>query len=349
MDTEEKGLGKSIDDIFDEAEAYTGQVAETVLEEQEETGETKTETEANAKDGEKESSETEEVEGKEQTETEEEEPAGEKQTEKEKEEEEAGKEAEAKKKEQENEPVVTSRLSEAFPDEKFESPDQVSEKIDHLITDSQNLAKEREANQKVYALFESSEEMVEVARHLNKGRSFMESVALTVDIEQTMKDLKESDPAEYRKVVKAQVEREQKQKTQRERAEKLQEEFAENEEASEEVISGFQKEHKLSDKDKEAFLGTVNGYFGDLVKGKITPQFLQVMHRGLNYEQALEKAREEGRIEGRNEKIETKKGEKTGDSLPVLGGGGKSRTTSKEEPDIFDDALAPRTRISEIQ
>lgn len=225
---------------------------------------------------------------------------------------------------------IKAPLDEAFPEQETETPEQVQEQIAGLIEDSENLAEEREANQKVYEIFENSEEMVQLARKMDQGHGFLESLALTVDLEQTLSGLEEDDPEKYKEVMKAQAKREAERERQQKEQEKRQEEFEKNEEASQEIIAEFQSDKEISDEEKDEFLGTINNYFENLVKGKITPEFLEVAWKGLNFESELEKAKEQARIEGKNEKIEAEKTKKSGDNLPDINTG---KSKDNDDPD----------------
>lgn len=217
--------------------------------------------------------------------------------------------------------AVTNTLKEAFPDKDFSDAEELQGTIEQLVGDSQALKAEREANAKVYDLFENSEELVQVARHMDSGKSFLEALALTVDFNDTMGELKEEDPEEYKKVLKAQALREAELERRQAEQKAMEKEFRDNEEASQQNISSFQQEKGMDDKTKDEFLGKINDHFSNIVRGNITPEFLEMMYKALNYEVDMEKAQEEGKIRGRNEKINAKKRERVGDGLPQIRGG----------------------------
>jgi len=228
---------------------------------------------------------------------------------------------------------VSKRLAEEFPDHKIETPEQRDELIGKLIADSKNLEAERKSVEKVYDLFENSEEMVNIAREMNQGKGFLEALAKTVNIEETLSDLKEADPEQYKKVVRAQVEREKAIEEQQAKQQELEKTFQENEEISQTNIKKFEQSKELTPEASKEFLGTIDRHFQDLVNGKVTTEFIETIHNGLNYEQAVEAAKEQGRIEGRNEKISAEKAKKQGDNLPRIP---KGQSTSKvtDEPKV---------------
>lgn len=229
--------------------------------------------------------------------------------------------------------AVSKRLAEEFPDHKIETPEQRDELIGKLISDSKNLEAERKSVEKVYDLFENSEELVNIARELNQGKSFLEALAKTVNIEETLSELKESDPEQYKKVVRAQVEREKALEEQQAKQKALEEQFAKNESISQNNIKKFEESNELTPEASKEFLGTLDKHFEDLVNGKVTLEFMDAIHKGLNYDTAVEAAKEQGRIEGRNEKINAEKAKKQGDNLPRIP---KGQSTSKvtDEPQV---------------
>ena len=225
---------------------------------------------------------------------------------------------------------LSEQIAEAFPDEKIESVEQAQELMSRVIGDAKALDAERKANDKLYQIFENSEEMVSVVREMNKGRSFLEAVAATVNIEETLSDLKEADPEQYKKVVRAQVEREKALEEQKKQQEALEKQFEENGEASRKAIDQFKKEKQIDEAQSKEFIATLNQHFDDMVAGKVTPEYLDIMHKGMSYEQDLAAAKEQGRIEGRNEKIDAEKSKKQGDNLPHLPKGPGKRAAGTE-------------------
>ena len=229
--------------------------------------------------------------------------------------------------------AVSKRLAEEFPDHKIETPEQRDELIGKLISDSKNLEAERKSVEKVYDLFENSDELVNIAREMNQGKGFLEALAKTVNIEETLADLKEADPEQYKKVVRAQIEREKAMEEQEAKQQALEEQFAKNESISQNNIKKFEQSNELTPEASKEFLGTIDQHFQDLVNGKVTLEFMEAVHKGLNYDTAVEAAKEQGRIEGRNEKINAEKAKKQGDNLPRIP---KGQSTSKatDEPQV---------------
>lgn len=224
---------------------------------------------------------------------------------------------------------LTERLAQEFPDEKFENPEEAQAFMDRIISDAKALEAERAANDKLYNLFENSDEMVAVAKHMNSGRSFLEAIALSVNIEEALADLKETQPEEYKKVIRAQVERENNLKAQADAAAALEKQFTDNGEASKQNIEAFKAEKKLEADAGKDFLGIINKHFGEMVQGVVSPEYLHLIHKGLNYEADLATAKEQGLIEGKNQLIDIEKVKKQGDSLPVIPRG---TSTSTEAP-----------------
>lgn len=235
---------------------------------------------------------------------------------------------------------LSEMISEQFPDAEITSEDQAKDLMSRIIDDSKALEAERQANDKLYDLFEKSEEMTQVARAMNEGRSFLEAVALSVNIDEALTDLKESDPAEYKKVIKAQVEREQKLEEQEKVTEQREVAFVENSQKSRKNIDSFKESKNLDEKSSQEFLSTLNQHFDNMVEGKITPKYLSIVHNGMNYDKDVAAAKEQGIIEGRNQKIDAEKVKKKGDSIPRFSGGGSRTVDTGEDVSRGKRALA---------
>jgi hypothetical protein len=181
--------------------------------------------------------------------------------------------------------------------------------------------------------------MVQLARAMDGGtKTFMEALAATVDIPEALEEMKEDDPEQYKKVMKEQARREVALEQRASEQEEMQKKFTDNQEDSKDTISAFQKEKGMDEGQGEAFINKVGDHFENMVHGKITPEFLDIMHRGLNYEKAIEEAKEEGKIKGKNERINAEKRKKAGDGLPKTKTGKPKE--AKDEPSNGKRAIA---------
>lgn len=224
--------------------------------------------------------------------------------------------------------LMPENLREAFPDKDFDNEDDVNEVLDALLEDrdalgetKKTLESERESQQKLYDVLDNSDETVQLLRQMANGKDFFEALSSIVDIEARLSEMKEDDPEKYKQVLKEQAKREARLEQEEQQRQKLEQDYADNESASQENITTFQKEKEFDNTQKEEFLGSINKHFANIVHGKVTPDFLQVMYRGLQYEKDVEQAKEKGKIEGKNEKINAERQKKMGDGLPITRGG----------------------------
>nr|BDD48099.1 hypothetical protein 15 [Balneolaceae bacterium] len=221
---------------------------------------------------------------------------------------------------------LQEKLAEIDEDIDISDEEQLQKTFTNLVEDSKALAKEREANQVVYDLFENHDELVELAQHMHKGDSFMVALARTVDLDKAQKELEADNPEEFKEMLRAQVEREQKLKEAEKKQQDLEEEFEENTEQSLENMEQFFKKEGMDEAAQDEFRSKVDTHISRLMKGKVTPEFLEVLHKGLNYEVDVEKAKEKGKVEGKNAKIKAERTKKKGDGLPNVKGGGPKET-----------------------
>jgi hypothetical protein len=225
--------------------------------------------------------------------------------------------------------MQSEALREAYPDEDLSDPGRVNEIIGELVGSKKDLKAEREANEKLYDLFENSPEMVSIVRRMDQGDDIITAIASTVQIPEAIEEMKENDPEKYKKFLKAQAQRENRQERAQEKQEEFEQEFQENQEASQSNIDQFKNDQNMDDQTAEKFLGEINDHFSNIVKGKVSMDFLNLMQKALNYEQDVEKAKEQGKVEGRNAKITAEKNKKKGDGLPNINSGSPKEHSSK--------------------
>ncbi|HCM60510.1 MAG TPA: hypothetical protein DIS74_09090 [Bacteroidales bacterium] len=225
------------------------------------------------------------------------------------------------------------KLTKAFPDRKFEKPEDYDSALDeHLTGLEEYREKGRVANQKLLALFESEPSVGEMIRDMMNGASFREAVARHFSAEDFT--AQEGDP-DYEGWTKNKTEREEKAKKRRE----YETTYANNLKAAEKELEAFAAEHKLDEKATDEFLEKMQGVLDDFNNGKITKDTLTLMRRAMTYDKDIKDAREEGRIAGRNEKITAereKEPEETGDGLPRLGSSPDSPDAGKQRGGYFE-------------
>lgn len=229
--------------------------------------------------------------------------------------------------------AIKEDLVSMYGEEGLETPEQVEDAVRKVIEERNSLDQDRETFEAVTNLFEESDEIVQVAKYLKDGYTFNEALASVIDFENWQEELKENDPEEYKKVVKRQMEREQRQKEAKKADEERREKFQANQQKSTKEWDAFKKEHfsdedgKVNDKEAEKFAQAINDQIQHLADGYTPQEFFEVMYRGLRYDEAVKEAQEKGKVEGANKAIKDKTAKTKGDGTPDLKRGQPRRTT----------------------
>jgi hypothetical protein len=185
------------------------------------------------------------------------------------------------------------------------------------------IEQEVSANEELIDAFESDPQLQEATRlAVEEGLSLEQAVA-------TM-DLDPGAAEENPEVLKAQARQEA-------RREQIEEQAEAAREKGQQMRVAFQEEHDYSDEEMTRFLKEVQTYVnGDPANGGQLPEdFLEVMHRGMRYEEDVEAAREEGETKGRNQQINERREKKKqkGDGLPKAPDGSAGDQEEKADPD----------------
>lgn len=249
---------------------------------------------------------------------------------------------EKKEKEPEKEPEPEKKkhrhhdkLTQLFPDRKFEKDEDYDAAIDEHITGLETY-KQRgtEANKKLIAVFDSNPEVGSLIRDMIEGATFREALARHID-PQDLSPI-EGDP-DYEGWTKNKTEREAKLAKRREAEAQRERDLAE----SQSVIEAFAKENNMDDAAAESFLKRVDEMIGAISSGKVSKEALIAMQRAFNYENDITRAREEGSLSERNKKIvaEREKPEKKGDGIPRPTVTGAQQEVIQHEPTRIDRIL----------
>jgi hypothetical protein len=185
------------------------------------------------------------------------------------------------------------------------------------------IEQEVSANEELIDAFESDPQLQEATRlAVEEGLSLEQAVA-------TM-DLDPGAAEENPEVLKAQARQEA-------RREQIEEQAEAAREKGQQMRAAFQEEHDYSDEEMTRFLKEVQTYVnGDPANGGQLPEdFLEVMHRGMRYEEDVEAAREEGETKGRNQQINERREKKKqkGDGLPKAPDGSAGDQEEEADPD----------------
>ena len=207
------------------------------------------------------------------------------------------------------------RIKQALPDQELEGDDAYFEAAINHIDELETYQKENdEANRKVVEVLEQQPEIGSILSDMVQGASFEEALARNIDIESIQPA--KGDP-DYEKWAKAKADRIKRM----EEARGFEKKLVESRKVSLENVATFQKEKGLSDTERTQFTTKINTILTDVLEdGKITPEFLDVMYKGLAFQEAIDSARKQGEIRGKNEAIDQKKATRAtqDDGLPTL-------------------------------
>lgn len=132
---------------------------------------------------------------------------------------------------------------------------------------------------------------------------------------------------------------------------KAEEEIAErnkNLDESDGILESFMTEKGLDETQQEAFLASVMKMFGDIGKGIISHDSLNILYDGLMHDADVAEAHEEGAIQAKNEKISAKRIKEASQTDGLPNGGGSDPAMGEEiepeENDIFAEIDSYRKR-----
>ena len=111
---------------------------------------------------------------------------------------------------------------------------------------------------------------------------------------------------------------------------KLEKEMAENWEHSKRAITRFKESKNMSDNDFDNFLERVHHICEHVFMSDFTPDVLEILFKGVNYDNDLGCAERAAEVRGRNERILLEKRQSDGDTLPGLHNNRSSRSEEEE-------------------
>lgn len=227
---------------------------------------------------------------------------------------------------------LQKKLQEKHKDRKFEKDSDYFDVLDEELLGHEKYYEENtKSNEKIIDLFESNPELGDILRDMDKGATFIEALARNVDLDSITPF--EDDP-DYDGWEKAKTERMSKLKERKD----FQKKYDENLKVSVKVFQDYGKERGWDAAKAKDFTGKIDAVMGELSNGVISKAFLDMMHKGLNYDQDIKDAEETAVIKGRNETIEVKRNEteKTGDGLPKVAATGESEVDAPKEEQVMD-------------
>lgn len=204
------------------------------------------------------------------------------------------------------------RLTKAYPDRKFEKPEDYDTGMDEYLTGLEGYKEKGQAlNTKLLALFEAEPQIGEVIRDMINGASFREALARHISPEDLTAIEGDPDYEGWNRNRTAREESAAKRK-------QFETDYSNNLQVSQADTEKFAEENGLDEKAVGELLTNIDGLLADFHQGKITKDALSRMLKAFRYEEDVKTAEETGTIKGRNEQIVARKeAESTnGDGLP---------------------------------
>lgn len=167
-----------------------------------------------------------------------------------------------------------------------------------------------EAQQRFAEALNKEPELAQVLSDVISGKRGA-AAALVRYFGRDMLNAEEGSP-EYEEITKSEDERMQELESRK----ASDEEYNKNLEASQEALTSFASQHNINIDD---FLGDVYDKILDpIFSGNYTPEVLDVLFKGLNYDADIEESFNAGTVKGKNTNIEKMKKESVGDGQPSL-------------------------------
>lgn len=227
---------------------------------------------------------------------------------------------------------IRDYIRKQYADEQFDDDDKVDRKAYKHIKDLETYrTKNKEANQKITALFRAHPELVGVLQDMDAGADFAEALSLNLDPEarKMMRETYFADDYTPKQETWQQkkAEREAKYK------ERMQwsESYAKNRKESADNLKAFAQEKGMDQAALQDLAQWADNILQSVYNGKVDKQFLDMVYTAKNAKVEIAKAAQAAEVKGRNAAISEKlsKQEPAGDGLPDLSQGGEAPTKEK--------------------
>lgn len=217
---------------------------------------------------------------------------------------------------------------------KFEKPEDYQQAVEKVVSKyketEEQLNSEYETNQKLINAFENNPEFKEVAKGMVNGKSFNEALFSVVNPDQMIPD-KQKEPEKYAEYLAGKKERERAEADRKQRLD-------ENLKKTKSEIDSFKENQSLEESEAKGIIKKADEIANNVMQGLLTNDMLSLIHKGLNYDKAVEAAREEAKQEGakqgRSETRKRRQKDRQGDGLPQPpAGSGGAAPKGKGGPD----------------
>lgn len=225
---------------------------------------------------------------------------------------------------------LMSLVTELFPDDSIGDDLSAIERVKGYIHQSREYeTKNREANAKLLEIFNQSPELVAIIRLMNEGATFTEALPYSIDTDAIIPVEGDPDFDAFNR------NKEEGRKKRKEKDEALRQ-VQQNMDISFQSVDRFAKENGMSETQTAAFLNQVDELINNISLGKITPEILNKLNKGIMHDTIMQEETEKAEIRGRNtaitEKITKEEEKKKGDGLPAI----KSASPETPAPKVAD-------------
>jgi hypothetical protein len=225
-----------------------------------------------------------------------------------------------------------ARMTERFPDKKFDGEDpeeRYGAFLEHDDAVQSRLSKYEESDSKLKGLFKKDPRFASYLSGVVEGgdpasgfvRHFGKDVLDMSGDEEKMAAITEANQEYLNRIAES---------------DKLREEQEKNISESASSIVDFQNGKGMTAEEMDKFLGECYAVVESALLGRIDPRFLEIMHKGMNYENDVNDAAAAGVAEGRNQQIEDRMKKTAGDGVPIMNSGNGASGGKK--------AVAPKRR-----
>lgn len=214
-------------------------------------------------------------------------------------------------------------------DESFEDTlKRVTSKVSDLES---KLQAEDEANEKLATALEQNPSVMRMLQRLvNDGYDPIEALASEFDLEEIQEII--SDDKAQEKLAERRVTRKQQKKELEQRAQK-----------SEQVAKDFYKKHDFGEDQIQDFNQKVKAVIDPVMKGELTQEFMDLMYKGLQYEQELDRVRKQTAKKVSEQTRKNSKTKRKGDGLPTGKRSGNNSNPNRKSTTIggvsLDDVI----------
>lgn len=233
-------------------------------------------------------------------------------------------------------PSYVDPLKELYPDGDFSSENGVTDAIYSLIADSKA---NQDANTQLETALQEDPEFASFMEAVVVNKKSVAEAALEAGI-----DLGDAIPEPGDDGYKEYILAQEKKKENAKKANQFKQTRDNNLKRSESEVKRYFAENRVPEKEMKVIGEQLDKVFSDIYNGKVTVDFIKMVHEGITAPEKIKTAAAVAEIKGRNEVIKKKWKRKKGDGQPKLGG---KKTSIQSQPKVTyaDDGIEDVMRM----